>query len=317
MVDPNIQTIDLVASLCGISSPYPTFDVSFTFVDDTTGEKGEIFAHKLILACGSSVFMAQFYGSSKEEKDSIPVEDSSVEVFQVFIAILYNKKVTFEDMDFQQLGELFHLADKYLLYKLQNAIVQEVSSRKIVAEEVIEAVKVAEVHTPLGKFSNALHQICSSFVRDNPKSVLQIFNAEEVGEESSLTLHRLMSSASRSKSTLVADCHDYDSDTESESEDEVSEGEFECLGLYRTEVGLLDYNGESSPAGYTPMPATVKSQIFWRMNRLFASVEAGYDSSSDPDYEPGDSVEAGYNSSSDPEYEPGEEVEESQEKQAE
>eukprot|EP00092_Neocalanus_flemingeri_P065133 GFUD01079129.1.p1 GENE.GFUD01079129.1~~GFUD01079129.1.p1 ORF type:complete len:311 (-),score=78.63 GFUD01079129.1:64-996(-) len=310
MVDPNIQTIDLVASICGISSPHPTFDVSFTFVDDTTGEKGEIFAHKLILACGSSVFMAQFYGSSKEEKDSIPVEDSSVEVFQVFIAILYNKKVTFEDMDFQQLGELFHLADKYLLYKLQNAIVQEVSSRKIVAEEVIEAVKVAEVHTPLGKFSNALHQICSSFVRDNPKSVLQIFNAEEVGEESSLTLHRLMLRASRSKPHLVTDCNSdtEEHDLDAESEDEFSEGELEWLKKEQ-------YCEESSLAGYTPMPVNVQS--FWRTNWLFASVEAGYDSSSDPDYEPGDSVEAGYNSSSDPEYEPGEEVEESQEKQAE
>jgi len=41
--------------------------------------------------------------------------------------------------------------------------------------------------------------------------------------------------------------------------------------------------------GYTPMPTTANS--FWRMKRLLAGVEAGYNSSSDPDYEPGDEVE--------------------------
>merc|ERR1719186_1791238 len=42
-------------------------------------------------------------------------------------------------------------------------------------------------------------------------------------------------------------------------------------------------------AGYTPMATS--SNSFWRMKRILASVEAGYNSSSDPDYEPGDEVE--------------------------
>eukprot|EP00092_Neocalanus_flemingeri_P010737 GFUD01011566.1.p1 GENE.GFUD01011566.1~~GFUD01011566.1.p1 ORF type:complete len:1082 (+),score=307.60 GFUD01011566.1:76-3246(+) len=46
---------------------------------------------------------------------------------------------------------------------------------------------------------------------------------------------------------------------------------------------------KSFRGGYTPMPSTVHS--FWRMKRLFASVEVGYNSSSDLDYEPGDEVE--------------------------
>jgi len=46
---------------------------------------------------------------------------------------------------------------------------------------------------------------------------------------------------------------------------------------------------KSFRAGYTPM--TNSSNSFWRMKRLLASVEAGYNSSSDPDYEPGDEVE--------------------------
>merc|ERR1712142_1409103 len=42
-------------------------------------------------------------------------------------------------------------------------------------------------------------------------------------------------------------------------------------------------------AGYTPIESSGDS--FWRMNKLFASVDAGYISENDPDYEPGDEVE--------------------------
>jgi len=41
--------------------------------------------------------------------------------------------------------------------------------------------------------------------------------------------------------------------------------------------------------GYTPMKNN--SDTFWRMKRLWAKIDAGYNSESDPDYEPGDDVE--------------------------
>jgi len=81
MSDPNIQTIDLasVRETC----PNPTCDVKFLIVNQNTGEETEVLAHKLILSFGSPVFMRQFYGTMKEEKDSIPVKDSSVEAFRI------------------------------------------------------------------------------------------------------------------------------------------------------------------------------------------------------------------------------------------
>eukprot|EP00092_Neocalanus_flemingeri_P026071 GFUD01028256.1.p1 GENE.GFUD01028256.1~~GFUD01028256.1.p1 ORF type:complete len:279 (-),score=49.78 GFUD01028256.1:40-876(-) len=196
MAVPNIQTVDLVATIRDIS-PNPTSDVSFIFVDQSTGEKSELLAHKLVLACGSSVFMTQFYGSAKEKKDSIPVEDSSMTTFKVFLDILYNKKVLLNSMDYQLLGELFYLADKHLLDPLKDAIVQEVSTRKMVTEEVLEGAKVAETHAHLPKFSEALFEMCSSFLKDNPESALEICDNEEVSEENSCTLHRLMARANR------------------------------------------------------------------------------------------------------------------------
>jgi len=46
---------------------------------------------------------------------------------------------------------------------------------------------------------------------------------------------------------------------------------------------------KSFRAGYTPMGNS--SDSFWRMKKLLASVELGYKSEDDPDYEPGDEVE--------------------------
>eukprot|EP00092_Neocalanus_flemingeri_P030009 GFUD01032579.1.p1 GENE.GFUD01032579.1~~GFUD01032579.1.p1 ORF type:complete len:340 (-),score=86.10 GFUD01032579.1:135-1091(-) len=198
MAAPNIQTIDLMATLRDIS-PNPTSDVTFTFVDESTGETSQLAAHKLVLACGSTVFMAQFYGPIQEKKDSIPVEDSTIGTFKIFLDVLYNKKVSLESMDYQLLGELFYLANKHYLDTLKDAIVQEVSARKLVSGQVLEVAKVAENHAHLEKFANALFQICSSFVKDNPEATLEMCNNEEVGEENSMTLHRLLARASRAK----------------------------------------------------------------------------------------------------------------------
>merc|ERR1719357_1138669 len=46
---------------------------------------------------------------------------------------------------------------------------------------------------------------------------------------------------------------------------------------------------KSFRGGYTPIGSTEGS--FWRMKRLLASVDAGYNSEDDPDYQPGDEVE--------------------------
>jgi len=199
MTDPNIQTIDLVTKLrYSDINPDPTCDVTFSFQNQSTGQKSQLFAHKLILACGSPVFMTQFFGSF-EEKDPVPIEDSSIEAFRVLLDILYNKKVPLECLEFQFLGEISYLAKKYHLNILEDSIAQEVSSRKMTIAKLLEAAKVAESNAHLEMFSNSLYLICSTFVKENPESVLEVFDQEEIGEENSYTLHRLMVRAKRTK----------------------------------------------------------------------------------------------------------------------
>jgi len=195
MTDPNIQTIDLanVRETC----PNPTCDVKFVFVNPNTEEESEVPAHKLILSFGSPVFMRQFYGTMPEEKDSILINDSSIEAFKILLDIVYNKAVSLAEIDFKLLAELFYLAEKYHLDIWKDSIVNEVSSRNMVSENVLEAVKVAENNVHLDNFSDTLFKLCSVFVTENQGSILEIFNTEEVGEENSCTLHRLLARAYR------------------------------------------------------------------------------------------------------------------------
>jgi len=195
MTDPNIQTIDLanVRETC----PNPTCDVKFVFVNPNTEEESEVPAHKLILSFGSPVFMRQFYGTMPEEKDSILINDSSIEAFKILLDIVYNKAVSLAEIDFKLLAELFYLAEKYHLDIWKDSIVNEVSSRNMVSENVLEAVKVAENNVHLDNFSDTLFKLCSVFVTENQGSILEIFNTEEVGEENSFTLHRLLARAYR------------------------------------------------------------------------------------------------------------------------
>ena len=153
MVTPNIQTVDLAMIR---ESPSQTSDVKFIFKDRTTGEVKELLAHKLVLAVGSEVFMAQFFGSLKEDKDTIPVEDVSFEAFKILLDMLYNKKVALTEVSLALLAEVYSLADKYLLGKMQDLIIQDVASREMNAGVLIEAARLADDNFCLEKFSETI-----------------------------------------------------------------------------------------------------------------------------------------------------------------
>jgi len=195
MAISNIQTIDLAH--IRETFPSPTCDVKFTFVDQNTGVMSELLAHKLVLALGCDVFMAQFYGPHMELRDTIPVEDSSVDAFKILVELLYNKKVAFENLGIELLAELFYLADKFILDDLKDAIIKEVSSRKMVTEKLLEAANVAEDKVHLQRFSEALYKVCVKFVKENIQSIFEIFDSELPGGDNSLALHRLMAKANR------------------------------------------------------------------------------------------------------------------------
>ena len=167
MSAPNIQTVDLTQFR---ESPSLTSDVRFIFKDQATGQVQELPAHKFVLAVGSEVFMAQFYGTLKENIDAIPIEDSSHSAFKLLLDILYNKKFSVKGVELKLMAELCYLTDKYLMVKVQDILVEEISSRKIDSENLLEVAKVAEEHLHMEKFSSSLYMTCVQFVKENMES---------------------------------------------------------------------------------------------------------------------------------------------------
>jgi len=205
MAIPNIQTID-IANIRE-NSPKPTTDVKFSFVDQNSGEKLELNAHKLILAFGSEVFMSQFFGSMRDERDTIPVEDASFDAFKTFLDVIYNRKMSLGQASFKLLAELYSLADKYLMPEMQEFIIQEVNSRNMASsKELIEAAKVVEENAHIEKFSESIVKISSTFVKENIESVFEVFHSEESGSANSHALHRLLGRFSQKASDVCNNC---------------------------------------------------------------------------------------------------------------
>lgn len=88
-------------------------DVQFSFTDDknTNDEENIIYAHKLILSIGSSVFLTMFNGNVSNEK-KVLIEDATKEAFFELLRYLYTEKV---NLNTENVFEILYLAKKYLI----------------------------------------------------------------------------------------------------------------------------------------------------------------------------------------------------------
>ena len=72
-------------------------------------------AHKFVLAIGSPVFFAMFYGQMAETKDSIELPDCDYDSLLEFFRFLYCDEVTLSDSNVMQ---VIYLANKYMVPSL-------------------------------------------------------------------------------------------------------------------------------------------------------------------------------------------------------
>ena len=63
------------------------------------------------------------------------------------------------------LGEIFFLADKYQVDAMKVAIIDNVKTREVNKNDVLDAAIVSEANTHLVEFANALDMLCVEFVR--------------------------------------------------------------------------------------------------------------------------------------------------------
>ena len=96
------------------------------------------------------------------------------------------------------LGELFFLAEKYQVDAVKVAILENVKTREIELEDVINVVKVGEANKHLVEFAEALDVLCVQFVRSISTTKLsELFSSSQV-EEAPL-LYQLMSKVHKLK----------------------------------------------------------------------------------------------------------------------
>ena len=118
--------------------------------------------HPCVLA--SEVFKTQFFGSLPAGK-VILVEDSSIDAFKIFVDALHGVKVNYKEINLMLLGEIFFLADKYQVDAMKVAIIDNVKTREVNKNDVLDAAIVSEANTHLVEFANALDMLCVEFVR--------------------------------------------------------------------------------------------------------------------------------------------------------
>ncbi|OQV20626.1 putative BTB/POZ domain-containing protein 2 [Hypsibius exemplaris] len=82
----------------------------------STATVENISAHRLVLAMGSIVFHAMFYGNLREQVGIIPVPDVEPEAFWIMIRYLYSEDVT--GLTMENVMETIYCAKKYLIKQL-------------------------------------------------------------------------------------------------------------------------------------------------------------------------------------------------------
>merc|ERR1712142_1462689 len=118
-------------------------DVTFSFKESGTNNETEVRANKTILSFASEVFKTQFFGSIPAGK-VIPVEDSSIDAFKIFIDALYDVKVNYAEINLMLLGEIFFLAEKYQVDAMKVTITENVKTREVNENDLLKVAKVSE-----------------------------------------------------------------------------------------------------------------------------------------------------------------------------
>lgn len=104
------QDTDLVVQSCAKLYMKPKrSDVCFVFLDDDGSENERIPAHKLILAAGSDVFDAMFYGPLHENNE-VKIVDSTASAFKEFLQFFYRGKL---QLTSENLPDVANLCKKY------------------------------------------------------------------------------------------------------------------------------------------------------------------------------------------------------------
>ena len=130
-----------------------------------------------MLALGSDVFRAQFYGSLKGE--DIIKTDWNYKDFKFFISTFYGE-VSLKGKSIQTLCGLFHLSDYYNVPEIKTAILKIIksSSYKLSDEEVTDAASLAQTFGLHPELSRPVYDRILEHCGTNHSDIEKLFNQQ-------------------------------------------------------------------------------------------------------------------------------------------
>jgi len=184
-VDPNVNSDD---------TEFPPSDVTFLFKNEQQEIVGEIKAHKVILAFASDVFRLAFFGNFESE-NAVEIKDSSKEVFELFVAYIYNKQPNWNAINLKVVSSLYYLSDKYNVKTLKDELISSIPGHEINKNMVLEVAMLAQENLHFTDLSNALFFHAASCLRtefgDKSQRVYEFYTG--LSETHALVVFKLMS----------------------------------------------------------------------------------------------------------------------------
>ena len=131
-----------------------------------------------MLALGSDVFKAQFYGSLKGEEEI--KTDWNFKDFKFFISTFYGK-VNLRGKSLQKLCGLFHISDYYNVSEMKTTIIKIIKSKNFLSsdKEIIEAAFIAQANDDLNsELSRPLYDRILEYCGTAHSEIENLFNKE-------------------------------------------------------------------------------------------------------------------------------------------
>ena len=185
-----------------------TFQIIWSNIDDDQDVIGEVKGHKVILAAFSEVFRKMFFGPLKENKDTIPVKQTTLESFEMLFDFIYNKDIDWSDISILKMFDIINIANKYRIPTLTEEVMIQMENVKLTLQNVMEVAHTAAQFTKFPDASSHLLMTCAKFVQMkmySERKQLQ-FAVDQLGTGYEVTVLQLMALVMKLPSIECSNC---------------------------------------------------------------------------------------------------------------
>eukprot|EP00092_Neocalanus_flemingeri_P017868 GFUD01019333.1.p1 GENE.GFUD01019333.1~~GFUD01019333.1.p1 ORF type:complete len:313 (+),score=76.48 GFUD01019333.1:53-940(+) len=174
---------------------------------------GEVTGHKNVLAAFSKVFRDQFFGKLKEEKDVIPVKETTYEAFQKLMFFIYSKDINWGGVTVPEMFDVVNLAEKYIMPELMDEMKKQMENMPLTNND--DLLNVAHTATEFNHLfpdvSSALLLSCAKFLQKTiPPSAQLQFAIDQSGTGKEATVLQLLPLAKDLPALECSNCGDVD-----------------------------------------------------------------------------------------------------------